>query len=65
MLELKDGGTPGRFQVAHILPPNPQGEMWRILNYSDLGRIDINFEELVKDIESESERSYFDFGGLP
>jgi GTPase len=63
VLELKDGGTPGRFQVAHILPPNPQGEMWRILNYSDLGRVDINFEELVRDIESESERSYFDFGG--
>jgi len=63
VLEIKDGGIPGRFQVAHILPPNPKGEMWKILNYSDLGRVDINFEELIRDIESESERTYFDFGG--
>ncbi len=63
LIELRDNGIPGSFQVAHILPPKPQGEMWRILNYSDLGRVDINFEELIKDIESESERSYFDFGG--
>jgi GTP-binding protein HflX len=63
VLEIKDGGIPGRFQVAHILPPNPRGEMWKILNYGDLGRVDINFEELIKDIETESERSYFDFGG--
>ena len=63
VLEIKDGGIPGRFQVAHILPPNPQGEMWKILNYGDLGRVDINFEELIRDIETESERSYFDFGG--
>lgn len=63
VLEIKEGGIPGRFQVAHILPPNPQGEMWKILNYSDLGRVDINFEELIRDIENESERTYFDFGG--
>ncbi len=63
VLEIKDGGIPGRFQVAHILPPNPQGEMWKILNYGDLGRVDINFEELIRDVEGESERSYFDFGG--
>lgn len=63
VLEIKDGGIPGRFQVAHILPPNPQGEMWKILNYGDLGRVDINFEELIKDIETESEKTYFDFGG--
>ncbi len=63
VIELKDNGIPGSFHVAHILPPNSQGEMWRIFNYSDLGRVDINFEELIRDIESESERSYFDFGG--
>ncbi|MGH7909605.1 MAG: GTPase HflX [Thermodesulfobacteriota bacterium] len=63
MLELKDGGIPGRFQIAHILPSNPQGEMWRIINYNDLGRVDINFEEFIRDIEQEFERSYFDSGG--
>ncbi len=63
VLELKDGGIPGRFQIAHILPSNPQGEMWRIINYNDLGRVDINFEEFIRDIEQEFERSYFDSGG--
>lgn len=63
VLEMKNGGIPGRIQLAHILPPNPRGELWKILDYGDLGRVDINFEELIRDIESESERSYFDFGG--
>jgi GTPase len=63
VLEIKDAGIAGRFQVAHILPPNPQGEKWKILNYDDLGRVDINFEELIRDIESKSEMSYFEFRG--
>jgi GTP-binding protein HflX len=37
--------------------------MWRIITYNDLGRVDINFEEFIRDIESEIEKSYFDFGG--
>ncbi len=37
--------------------------MWRIIDYNDLGRIDINFEELVREIESQLEKSYIDFGG--
>jgi GTP-binding protein HflX len=63
VLEVRDSGLPGKFQIAHILPPNPQEEMWRIINYNDLGRVDINLEELLRDTESELERSYFDFGG--
>ncbi len=63
VLEVRDSGLPGKFQIAHLVPPNPQQEMWRIINHNDLGRVDINFEELVRDIESELERSYFDFGG--
>ena len=63
VLEVRDSGQPGKLQIAHILPPNPQEEMWRIINYNDLGRVDINLEELLRDIENELERSYFDFGG--
>jgi GTP-binding protein HflX len=64
VLELKDGGMPGRFQIAHILPSNPQGEMWKIINYADLGRVDINLEEFIRDIEHYFERSYLDHGGV-
>lgn len=49
--------------MAHILPPNPKEEMWRIITYGDLGRLDINFEEFIRDIENEIEKTYFDFGG--
>ena len=37
--------------------------MWRIIEYNDLGRVDINFEEFIKELENEIERSYFNFGG--
>ncbi len=64
VLEVRENGSPGRFQIAHILPPNHRDQMWKIINYNDLGRIDINFEELVSDIEEEIEKSYFDIGGM-
>ncbi|MCI0454384.1 MAG: GTPase HflX [Candidatus Dadabacteria bacterium] len=63
VLELKDGGIPGRFQIAHIVPSNPEGEMWKTINYADLGRVDINLEEFIKEIEHEFESSYIDHGG--
>ena len=55
--------APARFCTAHVLPPNPQGDMWSIINYSDLGRIDIDFEQLISDLEREIERNYMDIGG--
>ena len=55
--------APARFCTAHVLPPNPQGDMWSIINYSDLGRIDIDFEQLILDLEREIERNYMDIGG--
>ena len=55
--------APARFCTAHVLPPNPQGDMWSIINYSDLGRIDIDFEQLISDLEREIERNYIDIGG--
>ena len=63
VLEVRDGGIPGKFQIAHILPPNTDGKMWEIIDYNDLGRIDINFEEFLTDIEYDNERSFFEIGG--
>ena len=63
VLEVRDGGIPGKFQLAHILPPNSQGKMWEIFNYNDLGRININFEEFLRDIEYDNERTFFEIGG--
>ncbi len=63
VLEVKEDGIPGKFQIAHVLPPNSQGKMWQILDYNDLGRIEINFEEFLRNIEYENERTFFDIGG--
>lgn len=62
-LEVKDGGAPGKLQIAHLLPSNTQGEMWKTLNYNDLGGVDIDFQELIRNVQSGLEKSYIDFGG--
>lgn len=62
-LEVKPSGIPGRLEIAHMLPPNPKGEIWEKRDYSDIGRVDIDFDEFVLELESEIERSYREFGG--
>lgn len=62
-LEVKDGGTAGKFQTAHVLPLNSGGELWKISDYNDLGGVDIDFQEFIRNIENELEESYLDFGG--
>ncbi|MEM4658648.1 MAG: hypothetical protein QXX77_09545, partial [Candidatus Methanosuratincola sp.] len=61
-IEVRDDGIPGKLQIAHILPPNPKGDIWKIYDFSDIGRLNLNFEELVGDIENEILRSRRDHG---
>ena len=63
ILKLSNEGSPGKFCTAHVLPPNPQQQMWSVTNYSDLGKIDIDFEQLISDLEREIERKYLDVVG--
>ncbi len=63
LLEVKDKGAPGRFQVASIVPPNSHKEKWQITTYNDLGRIDQGLDEFIRDIESGLEQSYYELGG--
>ncbi len=63
LLEVKHEGAPGKFQLAYILPPNPQEKKWEITTYNDLGQVDLNCDELVDDIENELQRSYYEHGG--
>ncbi|MGQ0792608.1 MAG: GTPase HflX [Deltaproteobacteria bacterium] len=60
---MRDGGDAGRFQTAHLLPPNPDGEMWRTEDFPDLGRVEVDFEQLIRAIEGEMEKRYFEYGG--
>ena len=54
---------PGKFQLAYILPTNPQEKKWEIKNYYDLGQVDLRCDELIADIEQNLQRSYYEHGG--
>ncbi len=63
LLEVSDNGTPGKFHLAYILPKNSEGKKWEINKYRDLGRIDVNCDELIREVEHRLERSYYEHGG--
>lgn len=63
LLEVKQEGAPGKFQLGYILPPNPQEKKWEVTTYNDLGRVDLYCDELIEDIENELRRGYYEHGG--
>ena len=63
LLEIREQGMPGKFQLAYILPTNPQEKKWEIKNYYDLGQVDLRCDELIADIEQNLQRSYYEHGG--
>jgi len=63
LLEIENEGRPGKFNLAYILPPNPEDRKWEIKSYNDLGRVDQDCDELISDIESNLQRSYYEHGG--
>ena len=63
LLEVREEGVPGKFQLAYILPSNLKDKKWKIETYNDLGRVDLYCDELIVDIESNLQRSYYEHGG--
>jgi GTP-binding protein HflX len=63
LLEVRDQGNPGKFYLAHVLPPNPEDKKWEVEEYHDLGRVNVNCDELVQDVEQDLERTYYEQGG--
>ena len=49
--------TPERLRVAHLLPPNSKGELWRELEPMPINRVTVRFDELVRSIEEEYVRT--------
>ncbi len=64
LLEVRPDGDPGRFYLAHVLPPNHDGSKWRLEEYRDLGQVDVSCDELIRDIEQSLEKSYYEQGGV-
>jgi len=66
LIEVSPSGSPGKFELAHILPKNgneADEKKWEVIKYNDLGRVDVSCDELVADIEHGLERSYYEHGG--
>ena len=56
-IEVGEDGIPGFISYAHILPKNHHGEGWRVSRVPDIGRLNIDFQELIQSLENELTRT--------
>jgi GTP-binding protein HflX len=59
-IQMKPDGTLGPLSAAHLLPPNPAGEQWRMLEPISAHELqrghELDFRELVRSLEEEFAR---------
>ncbi|MHB8205650.1 MAG: GTPase HflX, partial [Desulfomonilaceae bacterium] len=46
-------GLPTLIEIAHLLPPNPKGEAWRLMEPTFPSQLDLNFLAFIKSLEDE------------
>ncbi|MBL9040057.1 MAG: GTPase HflX [Myxococcales bacterium] len=51
------GGRSERLYLAHLLPPNPRGELWRELPPLPLSQKEVIFDELIPALEDEYQKA--------
>ncbi len=56
-ITVADGGLPGQTHWAHLLPPNPEGTIWRIMEPEHPPRMEMDFLEFIRTLEDEIGRS--------
>lgn len=56
-IEVKEGGIPGRITYANVLPANTKGTGWIVHAAPDMGRLSVNFREMILSLESELARA--------
>ncbi len=54
---VDEAGLPTKITIAHLLPPNPNEEIWRILDPEAPSKLDLDFNSFIKSIEDEISRS--------
>ncbi|MBW1858051.1 MAG: GTPase HflX, partial [Deltaproteobacteria bacterium] len=52
-LNITNNGVPADLYYAHILPKNNSGQPWIIEHIPDIGRLNINFLEFIRDLEAQ------------
>lgn len=57
VLGVTETGEPSRLHLAHLLPPNPQGEVCRILKPVPFHDLDLQLDTFLHALESDLQRS--------
>jgi GTP-binding protein HflX len=52
-LEVREDGSPGRLHWAHLVPENPSGDYWLIMNPAEPHQLQINFLSFIQALEDE------------
>jgi len=52
-IEVRKDGRPGKIYAAHLLPPNPEGEVYRVLDPVDFFAFEMPFGEFISSLSGE------------
>ena len=52
-IAMADGGLPEQMHWGHLLPPNPEGTIWRIMEPEHPYRMEMGFLEFIHSLEDE------------
>jgi len=52
-LDINSKGIPADLYYAHLVPKNNSGKSWIVEHVPDIGRLDLNFSEFIRDLETE------------
>jgi len=56
-LNINSKGIPADLCYAHLLPKNNSRQSWVVEHVPDIGRLDFNFSEFIRDLETELAKS--------
>ena len=56
-INVADNGIPGDIYYAHLLPKNDSRRPWAVEHMADLGRLNLDFSEFIRDLENELSRT--------
>ncbi len=54
---MDDAGLPTLVHTAHLLPENPSGDIWQLLDPSPPSLLDLDFTKFIRSLEDEISRS--------
>ena len=54
---INSQGIPADLYYAHLVPKNNSGQSWTVEHVPDIGRLNFNFSEFIRDLETELART--------